>query len=81
MSLILKYLIIRLLVLLVSKYHCLPLVSKGNKLAMFPFELIHSNIWGPFPIVSKTGFKYFVTFIDDYSRLTCDFVIFNEKLF
>ncbi|KAK8954463.1 hypothetical protein KSP39_PZI002722 [Platanthera zijinensis] len=32
------------------------------------FELIHSDVWGPAPIVSFDGFSYFVTFIDDYSR-------------
>ena len=32
------------------------------------FELIHSNIWGPFPVASIDGSRYFVVFIDDYSR-------------
>jgi Reverse transcriptase (RNA-dependent DNA polymerase)/gag-polypeptide of LTR copia-type/Integrase core domain/GAG-pre-integrase domain len=34
------------------------------------FELIHSDVWGPAPIDSHSGFKYFVTFIDDFSRTT-----------
>ena len=29
------------------------------------FELIHSNIWGPSPVVSISGSRYFVVFIDD----------------
>ena len=32
------------------------------------FELIHSDIWEPFPIASIGGSQYFVVFIDDYSR-------------
>ena len=31
-----------------------------------PFELIHTDIWGP-SRAESTGFQYFVTFIDDYS--------------
>lgn len=35
-----------------------------------PFNLVHSDIWGPSPAVSLFGFRYFITFIDDYSRAT-----------
>jgi hypothetical protein len=34
------------------------------------FDLIHSDVWGPAPVDSYNNFKYFVTFIDDYSRTT-----------
>ena len=33
------------------------------------FEMIHSDVWGPFS-ASIDGFRYFVTFIDDFSRVT-----------
>ena len=32
------------------------------------FELINSDIWRPSPIASIDGSRYFVVFIDDYSR-------------
>ena len=32
-----------------------------------PFELIHTDIWVPSRCESTLGFRYFVTFIDDYS--------------
>ena len=44
------------------------LSSRFNKQASAPFELIHSDVWGPCPVMSPTGFKYFVTFVDDFSR-------------
>ena len=31
-------------------------------------ELVHSDVWGPAPVASYAGNKYFVTFIDDFSR-------------
>jgi transposase InsO family protein len=32
------------------------------------FELIHSDVWEPFN-TSLNGYKYFITFIDDFSRV------------
>ena len=46
------------------------------------FELSHIDIWGPFQVESTLGFRYFVTFIDDYSRCTWLFLMKTRaKLF
>ena len=46
------------------------LSPRVNKRASAPFELIHYDVWGPCPLMSPTRFKYFVTFVDDFSRAT-----------
>ncbi|RVX00388.1 Retrovirus-related Pol polyprotein from transposon RE2 [Vitis vinifera] len=50
-----------------------PSLSKFQKMrlnnrAKSPFELVHTDVWGPCRTASTLGFQYFVTFIDDYSR-------------
>ena len=40
-----------------------------------PFELVYTDVWGLFRSTSTLGFRYFVTFIDDYSRCTWLFLM------
>ena len=50
-------------------------------------ELIHSDIWGPAPVETNKGFRYFASFVDDFSRFTTvyllkrksDYATFFEK--
>ena len=35
--------------------------------ALSPFDLIHSDVWGPSPITTQGGSRYFVIFVDDFS--------------
>ena len=46
----------------------LPFPKKSNRKTSRPLELVHSDVCGPFHIDSVGGSKYFVTFVDDYSR-------------
>ena len=62
-----------------AKHHRLPSSPRVNKRASAPFELVHSDMWGPCPIVSPTGFRYFVTFVDDYSQTTWLYLMKNRS--
>lgn len=43
-----------------------------------PFYLIHSDVWGPCNITSLSGKRWFVTFIDDHTRL-CWVYLMKQK--
>jgi hypothetical protein len=43
------------------------------------FDLIHSDIWGPSPIATIDGSKYYVIFVDDFSRYTWIYLMHNRS--
>ena len=45
-------------------------ISEERKKTKGMLELIHSNVCGPISSTSLSGFEYYITFIDDYSRNT-----------
>ena len=44
--------------------------NNSDSFSFAPFDLIHYDIWGPAPIPTKGGSKYFVIFVYDFSRYT-----------
>ena len=60
------------------KSHVLPFASI-NKRASRPFEVICSDVWGPAPITSFSGSKYYLIFIDSYSRYTWIFFMKHKS--
>ena len=40
----------------------------SNIVAHSPFELIHLDIWGTFHHLTREGYRYFLTIVDDFSR-------------
>lgn len=44
--------------------------SSSNKRSKSPFDIVHSDVWGPSRVMSTLGYRYYVTFIDDFSRCT-----------
>ncbi|KAI3694071.1 hypothetical protein L1987_77030 [Smallanthus sonchifolius] len=52
-----------------SKAKHLPFIENPKR-AKHVLDLIHCDLWGPAPVPSKDGYRYYVIFIDDYSRFT-----------
>ena len=55
------------------------LFSKSETKTKGTLELIHSNVCGPMPSISLSGYDYYVTFIDDYSRKTWIYFLKNKS--
>ena len=53
-----------------SKHHRVSFYPRVESRASRPFELVHSDIWGPMHVPNIFGFQYYVIFVDDFSRVT-----------
>lgn len=62
------YLIFAMLVVLgkIPKYP----FTNSSTTYFAPLELIHSDFWGPSQILSSSGYKYYVHFVDAFSKFT-----------
>ncbi len=52
-----------------AKAHTLPF-SRSLNHASSAFDIVHSDVWGPPRVGSLTGKRYYVSFVDDWSRFT-----------
>ena len=52
-----------------GKHHRASFAPSINKSSV-PFALVHSDVWGPSRVLSSKGHRWFVIFVDDYSRAT-----------
>lgn len=50
-----------------GKHVKLPFQS-SNRVSSKPLALVHYDVWGPAPVTSLEGYKYYIVFIDDFSR-------------
>jgi hypothetical protein len=55
----------------------LPFCDSDNKTSS-PLELVHTDVWGP-AIRSSSGFRYYVSFIDDFSRFSWIYTIKHKS--
>ncbi|KAI3769398.1 hypothetical protein L6452_00500 [Arctium lappa] len=63
-----------------AKFSALPF-KLSKSLSVAPFDLIHSDVWGPSPAPTKGGSRYYVSFIDDYTRFCWIFLMKHRSEF
>ena len=72
--------------LLDSNSHSFCLACCFGKIHKFPFrlsyttytkplQLVHFNLWGPSPMLSSSGYRYYINFIDEFSCFTWIFFV------
>lgn len=42
--------------------------SSSHQHSSKPLQLVYSDVWGLAPVLSRDGFKYSITFLDEYTR-------------
>ncbi|XP_022158573.1 uncharacterized protein LOC111025027 [Momordica charantia] len=53
----------------IAKSHNLPFQSSQTQYHA-PLQLVVADLWGPAFVSSRNGFRYFISFVDAYSRYT-----------
>ncbi|CAL9013295.1 unnamed protein product [Prunus brigantina] len=61
-----------------AKHHRVSYPLSINK-SSAPFALVHSDVWGHSRVSNLSNSKWFVTFIDDYSRLTWVYLMTDKS--
>ncbi|TXG46646.1 hypothetical protein EZV62_027855 [Acer yangbiense] len=47
-----------------------------------PLELVHTDLWGPAPMLSTEGYRYYISFVDSFSRFVWVFPLrFKSEAF
>ncbi|CAL5322797.1 unnamed protein product [Camellia sinensis] len=63
-----------------AKMTALPF-HKSTSISDTPFSLVHTDVWGPSPILTKGGSAYYVSFVDDCTRYTWVYLMTHNSDF
>lgn len=53
--------------------------QSNNHIAANLFDILHCDVWGPYYSTTYSGYRYFFTIVDDYSRYTWVFMMTNKS--
>ena len=60
-----------------AKQHKMPFPVSTSRAGSL-FDLVHIDLWGPYKVKALNGASYFLTILDDYSRVTWTFLLHNK---
>ncbi|CAL5443960.1 unnamed protein product [Camellia sinensis] len=63
-----------------AKMSALPF-NKSTSISVSPFSLVHTDVWGPSPVLTKGGSVYYVSFVDDCTRYTWIYLMTHKSDF
>jgi hypothetical protein len=63
---------------LAGKMHKLPFSISVPK-SEFPLHVLHADLWGPAPIQSYNGFRYYLVIVDDYTKFCWVYLLKNKS--
>ena len=72
-----KFPLFVLLVALVNITNCH--IASSTSVYGEPLELNYYDVWGPSPMSSSSGARYYITFMDAFSKLTWFYLLNHES--
>ena len=64
---------------LAGKQHRFPFPQAASNRRTKPLELVHSDLHGPVSVQTPEGYRYWISFIDDYSRYRTVFLLHKKS--
>ena len=55
------------------------LFNNSDSFSSTPFNFIYYDIWGPTPVSTEGGSRYFVIFVNDFSRYTWIYLLHHRS--
>ena len=63
-----------------GKLHRVYFLSKESR-SLRPFDLVQLDVWGPYHYSIVSGYRYFITFVDDHFRMTWIYLLKDRSSF
>lgn len=61
-----------------AKSHALPHPLSPSS-SQFPFQLLFLDVWGPAPVLSSSGFRFYFSIVDDFTKYVWFFPLYAKS--